>query len=62
MTTGERVMGLGLNEIIIYVMVVFAVLGGLDRIIGNRFGLGEKFEEEQPKENDCIYGCIPAGR
>lgn len=38
-------MGLGLNEIIIYVMVVFAVLGGLDRIIGNRFGLGEKFEE-----------------
>lgn len=38
-------MGIGINEIIIYVMVVFAVLGGVDRIIGNRFGLGEKFEE-----------------
>ncbi len=34
-----------INEIIIYIMVIFAVLGALDRIIGNRFGLGEKFEE-----------------
>lgn len=33
------------NEIIIYIMVVFAVLGAIDRIIGNKFGLGEKFEE-----------------
>ena len=38
-------MEIGVNDIIIYVMVVFAVLGGLDRIIGNKFGLGEKFEE-----------------
>ena len=36
---------MGMNEIIIYIMVAFAVLGALDRIIGNRFGLGEKFEE-----------------
>lgn len=34
-----------INEIIIYVMVLFAVLGALDRISGNHFGLGEKFEE-----------------
>ena len=33
------------HEILIAVMAVFAVLGGLDRILGNRFGLGEKFEE-----------------
>ncbi len=26
-------------------MVVFAVLGAIDRIIGNKFGIGEKFEE-----------------
>lgn len=26
-------------------MAIFAVLGALDRIFGNRFGLGEKFEE-----------------
>ena len=36
---------LSINEIIIYIMVLFMVLGGIDRIIGNRFGLGEKFEE-----------------
>lgn len=36
---------MGINEIIIYIMVIFAVLGALDRMIGNRFGLGEKFEE-----------------
>lgn len=34
-----------INEIIIYIMVIFAVLGALDRVIGNRFGLGKKFEE-----------------
>ena len=33
------------HEILIWIMAGFAVLGALDRIIGNRFGLGEKFEE-----------------
>ena len=36
---------MSINEIIIYIMVVFMALGAIDRIIGNRFGLGEKFEE-----------------
>lgn len=36
---------MSINEIIIYIMVVFAALGALDRIIGNKFGIGEKFEE-----------------
>ncbi len=36
---------MSINEIIVYLMVIFMVLGGIDRIIGNRFGLGEKFEE-----------------
>ena len=36
---------MSINEIIIYIMVIFMALGALDRIIGNRFGLGEKFEE-----------------
>ena len=26
-------------------MAIFAVLGGIDRIIGNRFGIGQRFEE-----------------
>ena len=34
-----------INDIIIYIMVIFAVFGALDRMLGNRFGLGEKFEE-----------------
>ena len=32
------------HEMLIAVMAVFAVLGGLDRIFGNRFGLGQEFE------------------
>ena len=32
-------------EIIIWIMAAFAVLGAIDRILGNRFGLGQSFEE-----------------
>ena len=32
------------HEMLIAVMAAFAVLGGLDRIFGNRFGLGQEFE------------------
>lgn len=33
------------HEILIAVMAAFAVLGAIDRIFGNRFGLGKEFEE-----------------
>lgn len=33
------------NEVIVWIMMFCMVLGGLDRAIGNKFGLGEKFEE-----------------
>ena len=33
------------HEILIYMMAAFAVLGALDRIFGNRFGLGKEFED-----------------
>lgn len=33
------------HEILIAIMAVFAVLGALDRIFGNRFGLGKEFED-----------------
>lgn len=36
---------MSLNEIIMFIMVGFAILGAFDKIIGNRFGLGKKFEE-----------------
>lgn len=33
------------NEIIVWILMICMVLGGIDRAIGNRFGLGEQFEE-----------------
>lgn len=36
---------MSINEIIVYLMAVFLVLGAADRILGGRFGLGKKFEE-----------------
>lgn len=36
---------MSINEIILYIMVIFMVLGAIDKIIGNKFGLGEKFDE-----------------
>lgn len=33
------------SEIIMWIMAIGAVVGGIDRIIGNKFGLGEQFEE-----------------
>ena len=35
----------GINEIILYIMMFFMVLGALDKIFGNKYGLGEKFDE-----------------
>ena len=35
---------MSVHEILIAVMAVFALLGALDRIIGNKFGLGQEFE------------------
>ena len=34
-----------INQILMYLMAFGVVLGGADLILGNRFGLGEKFEE-----------------
>ena len=36
---------MSINEIIMYIMVVFMVIGGLDKCFGGKLGLGEKFEE-----------------
>ena len=35
---------MGINEVIVYLMLAFMVLGAVDRICGNRFGLSEQFE------------------
>jgi ethanolamine transporter len=33
------------DQMILWVMAIGILIGGIDRILGNRFGLGEKFEE-----------------
>ena len=35
---------MSVHEILIAVMAIFALLGALDRILGNKFGLGQEFE------------------
>lgn len=34
-----------MNQVLMIIMAAGAVLGGIDRILGNRFGLGEQFEK-----------------
>ncbi|MHB8904114.1 MAG: ethanolamine utilization protein EutH, partial [Patescibacteria group bacterium] len=34
-----------LNQIIIYILVFFMALGALDKVFGNKLGLGKKFDE-----------------
>ena len=36
---------MSINDIILYIMVAFMVLGAVDRILGNRWGYGAQFEE-----------------
>lgn len=36
---------MNINNIILNVMVIFMLIGAVDKIIGNKFGLGEKFDE-----------------
>ncbi len=36
---------MSVNDIILWVMAIFMVLGALDRIFGSRFGIGKQFEE-----------------
>lgn len=34
-----------MEKIILYFITFFAILGGIDKVIGNKLGLGKKFEE-----------------
>lgn len=36
---------MSINEVIIYIMVLFMLIGAVDKCIGGKLGLGEKFEE-----------------
>ena len=34
-----------MSDIVLYIMVLSSIIGGLDKLLNNKFGLGEKFEE-----------------
>jgi len=34
-----------MNQVIMYCITLGALLGGVDRILGNRFGFGKQFEQ-----------------
>ncbi|KAB3525612.1 ethanolamine utilization protein EutH [Alkaliphilus serpentinus] len=36
---------MSINEVIVYIMVLFMILGAIDKILGNKYGYGEKFDE-----------------
>ncbi|MRG86140.1 ethanolamine utilization protein EutH [Salinibacillus xinjiangensis] len=36
---------MGINDVIVYIVVVFLALGAIDKILGNRWGYGERFTE-----------------
>ncbi|MCG1012344.1 ethanolamine utilization protein EutH [Tepidanaerobacter sp. GT38] len=36
---------MGIHSIILYIMLAGSIIGGIDRLFGNKLGLGEKFEE-----------------
>lgn len=36
---------MSLNQVLMFIMGIGVLIGGIDRIIGNKFGLGTKFEE-----------------
>ena len=48
---------MSIDRIIIYLMVAFAALGAIDRIIGNRFGLGDKFSTSVHIDYDEANAC-----
>ena len=39
------VQGLSINKVIVFIMMIFMIVGAIDKIRGNKLGYGEKFDE-----------------
>ena len=39
------VSGISINSVIMMIMMIFMLVGAVDKILGNKYGYGEKFEE-----------------
>lgn len=46
------------DQIILWIMAFGLLLGGLDKILGNRFGLGEKFDEGYKSMGPLALGMV----
>lgn len=42
---GEWIGGLSVNSVIVFIMMIFMLVGAIDKIRGNKLGYGEKFDE-----------------
>ena len=42
---GEWVKGLSINSVIVFIMMIFMLVGAIDKIRGNKLGYGEKFDD-----------------
>lgn len=49
---------MSLDQIILWVMAFGLLLGGLDKISGNRFGLGKKFDEGYKSMGPLVLGMV----
>lgn len=47
-----------MSKIILYSIIFFAILGSVDKIIGNKFGLGKKFDEGFMNMGNLALGII----
>lgn len=47
-----------MSKFILYIIIFFAVLGSIDKIIGNKFGLGKKFDEGFMNMGNLALGII----
>ena len=36
---------ISINSVIMMIMMIFMIVGAVDKILGNKFGYGEQFEE-----------------
>ena len=41
---GAWVSGISINSVIMMIMMIFMLVGAIDKIMGNKFGYGEEFE------------------
>lgn len=43
---GEWASTLSINKVIIFIMMIFMIVGAIDKIRGNKLGYGEQFERD----------------